>query len=78
MLDIKTFNAMEKFLEDVLRIGKWISQCTTNEQIRNIETFYRTIISRQWYPRIDELSRSDALFHLGEMIKLQENQINKK
>jgi len=69
---------MKKFTADVLLIGGWISKCTTNEQIRNMENFYRTIISVGWYPEVDNDSILDGLDHLDKMISAQDFKIQNK
>lgn len=66
------------FLNDVVRIGDWISDCVNNDQIMNLQTFYNTIISKQWYPQVNGNSIEEAKKHLAKLIELQDLKIKIK
>lgn len=68
---------MQKFVGDVLTIGEWIIGCTKEVQIRNAENHYRQVVSKQFYPKIDNDSILDSLDHLNQMTKLQIKEITK-
>lgn len=67
---------MKKFAIDIITIGDWIIGCINHDQVNNLENLYRQIVSKQYYPEVDELSLSESLDHLSKMVLIQNIKIS--
>ena len=69
---------MKKLMDDVLVIGNWINSCKSYPQLQTIESFYQTVVSKEFYPNANRDSIADSLDHLSKLTTLQDQKIQGK